>query len=197
VYVGITGGIGSGKTTVADLFSKNFSDVGAVVIHADELAHIALAVGSPLIPEVARAFGAQLVDDQGVLNRRALGNIVFASPSKLRVLESLVHPEVGRLAALARDKAPVGSIVFYDVPLLVEKNMHEQFDQILVVESPMDMRHERLIRRGLTLDEIDARVGAQASDLERRAIADFVITNDGGLDRLAELVQNVWTKLTA
>jgi dephospho-CoA kinase len=197
VYVGITGGIGSGKTTVADLIHDNFSDDGAVVIHADELAHQALGVGSPLIPEVARAFGENLVNDEGVLNRRALGNIVFASPSKLKVLESLVHPEVARLAREARSEAPAGSIVFYDVPLLVEKNMHEQFDQVLVVESPMDLRRERLIRRGLTLDEIDARVAAQATDLERRAIADFVIVNDAGLDRLADQVSNVWTALSA
>ncbi len=197
MYVGITGGIGSGKTTVADLFAENFSEAGAVVVHADELAHQVLAVGSPLIPEVARAFGVELVDDAGVLNRRALGNIVFASPSKLKVLESLVHPEVARLARLARDQAPSGSVVFYDVPLLVEKNMHEQFDQILVVESPMDLRRERLIRRGLTLDEIDGRVGAQATDLERRAIADFVIVNDAGLDRLADQVRNVWAALSA
>lgn len=197
MYVGITGGIGSGKTTVADLIHDNFSDDGAVVIHADELAHQALGVGSPLIPEVARAFGENLVNDEGVLNRRALGNIVFASPSKLKVLESLVHPEVARLAREARSEAPAGSIVFYDVPLLVEKNMHEQFDQVLVVESPMDLRRERLIRRGLTLDEIDARVAAQATDLERRAIADFVIVNDAGLDRLADQVSNVWTALSA
>jgi len=197
VYVGITGGIGSGKTTVADLFGELFSADGAVVIHADELAHRALAASSRLLPVIAERFGADLIDALGNVDRRALGDIVFADESKRQALEELVHPEVARLARVAKESAPVDSIVFYDVPLLAEKSMANQFDAVIVVECPIETRRIRLIERGLTLPEIDARIAVQASDDERRAVADFVITNGTSLSDLVKQVESVWAALTA
>ncbi len=192
VYIGLTGGIGSGKSTVARIFAE----LGAVVVDADELARGVLATGEPLVDEVEKQFGPGLVSN-GVLNREALAKKVFADPELRLALEQLVHPEVIRRLAAIRAEVPPGSVLIYDVPLLAEKSMESQFDAVVVVHSPLEERLERLERRGLARPDAEARISHQASDDERLAVATYVIDNSGSIDELRAQCQTVWQAITA
>ena len=192
VYIGLTGGIGSGKSTVAQIFAE----LGAVVVDADELARGVLAPGEPLVEVVEKQFGPGLVNN-GVLNREALGKKIFAD-SELRIaLERLVHPEVVKRLAAIRDDVSADDVLIYDVPLLTEKSMESQFDAVVVVHSPLEERLERLERRGLARPEAEARISHQASDDERMAVATYVIDNSGSIDELRDKCQTVWQAITA
>ena len=191
MYVGLTGGIGAGKSTVADMFAA----LGAFVISADELAHRALAPGSPLIAQVAAIFPG--VVSGGVIDRKKLADAVFADSDARVRLEHIVHPQVAAWAQQARAAAEADRIVIYDVPLIVEKGMADQFDAVVVVVAPADVRIQRLVRRGLTESDAVARMASQASDVQREEVADFIISNDGGLEHLREQVTHVYSALSA
>jgi dephospho-CoA kinase len=171
--MGLTGGIGSGKST----FAAMLADLGAVVIDADALARQALAPGSPLVAEVAAMYPD--VVDEGVIDRGALAAHVFTDAQAKAWLEGLVHPEVARLAAHARQAAGPDSLVVYDTPLLVEKGTAGDFDVVVVVEAPLEDRLSRLEQRGLSRPDALARMAVQATDDERAAVADLVVSNGG------------------
>lgn len=192
VYIGLTGGIGSGKSTAA----KFFADLGAIVIDADEQARAALGQGSPLLADIEFQFGPGLVSD-GVLDRQALASTVFADEEKRVQLEQLVHPEVARRVRDIRAELPDGAVVIYDVPLLVEKSMESHFDAVIVVHSPAESRLERLEHRGVTREDAKARMSHQASDEQRSAVATYVVDNSGDLEDLRRQCEQVWSAISA
>jgi len=189
--VGLTGGIGSGKSAVAVLLAEH----GAHVIDADKVAREVVAAGTSGRDQIVAEFGAEVLGEDGSLDRARLAEIVFTDPQARQKLNAIVHPLVAeRLAAtLAQDGSD--GVVVYDVPLLVEGSVQDRhdFDLILVVEAPEQVRIERLVRnRGMTEGQIRARMASQASDEQRRAVADVVIINDGDRGELSAAVEDVW-----
>ncbi|MDN5559482.1 MAG: dephospho-CoA kinase [Ruaniaceae bacterium] len=174
IILGLTGGIGAGKSTVAELFAAR----GVTVIDADAIAREVTAPGTRGHDAVAAEFPHAVVD--GVLDRSALARIVFTDDDARRRLEGIVHPLV---YAESERRAAGHEIVLHDVPLITEKGRADRYDAVIVVGASQDVRRDRLIRRGMTDADITARIAAQASDSERRQIADFWIDNDG--DRAA------------
>jgi dephospho-CoA kinase len=172
-----------------------FAERGAVVIDADKIAREVVEPGTDGFAEVVARFGDGVVSD-GRLDRPELAKIVFADDAARRDLNAIVHPRVGartaQLAAAAGDDA----VVVYDVPLLAESEMAAGFDRIVIVEAPVRLRIERLAGRGMAEADARARMASQASDEQRRAIADEVITNDGSREELARQVDAVWQRLT-
>jgi dephospho-CoA kinase len=190
--VALTGGIGAGKSLVANFFFT----LGAQVIDADQLARKAIERGSDGFDEVVNAFGDEILKD-GDIDRRKLGEIVFADPDKRRILESIVHPRVQRALADARKSLTDGEILIYEIPLLVETNAASKFDLVITVEAPLDARIERLKERGLFQNEIERRIASQASSEARIAVADFVIKNEGSEEELLRKVEDIWEELNA
>lgn len=192
--VGLTGGIGSGKSLV----SAFLASFGAVIIDYDLLAREAVAPGSAVLAAVLDRFGHDLLQPDGHLNRPALGEMVFDDPAARRELEAITHPAIGELAWAADESAPPGSIVVHDHPLLVESGMAGLCDVVVVVDVPVDLQIERLVAlRGMTASAAQARVAAQSSREDRRAAADIVIDNSGSLDDLRVEVERVWEQLKA
>jgi dephospho-CoA kinase len=189
LMVGLTGGIGSGKSAVA----ARMVELGAVLIDADLLARDAVAPGTPGLAEVVAAFGAELLTGTGELDRAAMARVVFSDPDARRRLEAIVHPRV-RAATEARvAAAPADAIVVNELPLLVEAGLAGAYDLIVVVLAGVDLRVARLVRdRGMAETEVRARIAAQATDEQRRAVADVVITNDGSLAELRSTVDRAW-----
>ena len=196
--IGLTGGIAAGKSTV----SRRWAEHGAVVVDADRLARDAVAPGSPGLARVAERFGPSVLAADGSLDRPALGSIVFADADARRDLEAITHPEVWRLAQQAFDAAEAAdpdALVVYDVPLLAEARGRRPiaFDAVVVVDAPAAQRVERLVVfRGATRDEAERRVGAQASDAERLALADHVVDATGTVDETIRSADDVWARLT-
>ena len=190
--IGLTGGIGAGKSLVANYF---FS-LGAEVIDADQLARQAIERGSVGFDEVVAAFGDSILKD-GDINRRALGDIVFADIDKRKVLESIIHPKVQQALADARSGLSVNQILIYEIPLLVETNAADKFDLIITVEAPLEQRIERLKKRGLMQSEIEKRIASQATPEARRAVADIVIENNGSEEDLLRKIEAIWEELNA
>jgi dephospho-CoA kinase len=187
--VGLTGGIGAGKSAVA----RRLAELGALVIDSDQLAREVVRGGTPGFDEVVAAFGESVVGPDGELDRPALGRIVFDDPDKRARLEQIVHPRVRARAAEIVAAAPPDAIVVNDVPLLVEAGLAAAYDLVVVVLAPADVRLERLVsERGLDPEHARARMAAQASDEQRRAVADVVIENDGPLDDLRDAVDRAW-----
>lgn len=191
--IGLTGGIGAGKSAVA----ARLAELGAVVVDADALAREVVAPGTDGLAALVEAFGPGILDDDGSLHRPTLAKLVFADASQLALLEGITHPRIGartaELIALAEEtEAPV---VVHDVPLLVEKQMGAAFDAVLVVEAPRELRLSRLEARGVTRDDAEARMRTQATDDERREVATLVLDNSGDLDALHAQVDAVWTDL--
>ncbi|WP_460967687.1 dephospho-CoA kinase [Pedococcus soli] len=188
--VGLTGGIGSGKSTVA----QRFSALGAVVIDADALAREVVAPGSQGLQAVAERFGDDVLDDEGGLNRPALGAIVFADPAARRDLEAITHPLIAARTSELVEQAGERSIVVHDVPLLVEKQMGPSYHLVVVVGAAESTRVKRLAAtRGMTEQEARSRIAAQAGDEERRAAADVWIDNDGAREDLGVAVDRLWS----
>jgi dephospho-CoA kinase len=192
IAIGLTGGIGSGKSTVASMLAAR----GAVVIDADELAREVVEVDRPGHSAVVGRFGEKVLAANGSLDRGALAALVFNDPVALADLEAIVHPKV-RAAIVARlaGEATSDHVVVVDVPLLVERGEPESFGfaGVLVVDAPLDMALERLVsRRGMDRADAQARIATQASRDERIARADFVIMNMGTLDELSEMVRRAW-----
>ena len=196
IRVGLTGGIGSGKSEVERLLAAH----GATVVDADVLAREAVAPGTPGLAAVLEAFGSSVQDADGNLDRAALAAVVFADPAQRARLEGIVHPLVReRAEALARDAATSGAgLVVYTVPLLVETGRVHDFDVVVVVDAAVDVRLDRLVRqRGMSPDDARARMAAQATRAERLAAADLVVPNDGTPRELAEQVDRLWDELSA
>jgi dephospho-CoA kinase len=193
LLVGLTGGIGSGKSTVAEMLGEH----GAIVIDADDLARLAVDPGTPGFERLVAEFGERILDGAGGLDRAALAEVVFRDPEARRRLETIVHPEVGKLfaeqAARYRD---TDRVVVYSVPLLVEAGLRDAFDVVVTVETSKEARAGRLeAGRGMSKLTARERMDAQASDEERRQAADIVIGNDGSLDDLRRDVAALWATL--
>jgi len=193
VLVGLTGGIGAGKSTVATMLAER----GAVVIDADDLARRAVARGTDGFDRVVEAFGREILDDDGDIDRRRLAEIVFADGERRAGLEAIVHPEVARLLAGSLEPfQDTDRVVVYVTPLLAESGMAEGFDVVVVVVADVDRRIERLMHdRGMSADDVRARIAAQINDEDRARIADVLLDNDGEPPRLAPQVDRLWTAL--
>ena len=192
MYLGLTGGIGSGKSTAA----RMFADLGAIVIDADAIAKEVLEPGQVGYESVVNNFGEEILDSSGNIDRVILAGKVFGNTTKLKELEEIVHPAVANKVAQIRESLPAGSTIIYDTPLLIEKSLQQQFDQVIVVLAPEDLRTQRLLARGLAQNDIIARMSNQATDELRREIANYVINNSSTLMELREEVQKVWTQIS-
>lgn len=193
MYLGLSGGIGSGKSTV----SKILSELGAVVIDADVIAREVLLPGTLGYASAVKAFGSGILDDKGNIDRKRLAKLVFENPIELAKLEAIVHPAVIARVAEIRNSLPESAVVVYDTPLMFEKQLQSQFDKVLMVVADSKLRQSRLVERGLELDDISARMANQASDEQRIKIADFVIENNGSPEQLQEQVIKVWQQISA
>jgi dephospho-CoA kinase len=175
--VGLTGGIGAGKSTVADLFSQK----GAVVIRSDELARQVIEPQTPGFQQVIDRFGKDFVNAEGYIDRAKLAQIVFHDDAALKDLENIIHPLVRSKTNQIIDQHTSETIIVNEIPLLLEKKMESLFDFLVIVISSEKNRLERLAQRGLTTEQASARMAKQVSDDERKAAADFLIVNDGNL----------------
>ena len=189
--VGLTGGIGAGKSTVADLFSQK----GAVVIRSDELARQVIEPQTPGFQQVIDRFGKEFVNSEGYIDRTKLAQIVFQDDAALIDLENIVHPLVRSKTNQIIDQHTSETIIVNEIPLLLEKKMESLFDFLVIVISSEKNRLERLAQRGLTTEQATARMAKQVSDDERKAAADFLIVNDGNLDQLEADVEKIWQTL--
>lgn len=190
--VGLTGGIGAGKSEV----SARLAAQGAVVIDADAIAREVVEPGTEGLAEVVEAFGPEVLLPDGKLDRPRLGEIVFADPELRGKLNTIVHPRVGaRMAELERE-AGTGAIVVHDVPLIAESGRTDAYDLVVVVDVPPRVQLDRLVRRrGMTREQAEARMAAQASREQRLAIADIVIDNSSSLTELDRQVGDLWSEL--
>jgi dephospho-CoA kinase len=190
--VGLTGGIGAGKSEVSRLLVEH----GAVLIDADRIAREVVALGTPGLAAVVEAFGEEVLTADGSLDRPKLGSIVFADPEKLAVLNSIVHPLVGARSRELEEAAAADAVVIHDVPLLTENGLAPLYDLVIVVDASPETQLDRLVRlRGMTEEDARARMAAQATREQRRRIADVLIDNDVPLDALHKRVTEVWEDL--
>jgi dephospho-CoA kinase len=193
VRVGLTGGVASGKSTVAAILR----DLGAVVIDADALAREVVGPGTPGLDAVVAAFGPEVLGPDGGLDRARLGALVFADADRRTALEAIVHPLVRARAAELEASAPAGAVVVHDIPLLVETGQAGSFDAVLVVDVPVDVQVARAVQdRGWSDDEARSRIAAQASREDRLAVATYVIDNAGTAEDLRQRVAEVFVALT-
>lgn len=191
--VGLTGGIASGKSAV----SQRMAGHGAVIIDADQLARQAVAPGSEALAEIVEHFGEDILTEQGRLDRAALGRRVFDDDAAREQLNSIVHPRVRAEAARQREYVADGSVVVEDIPLLIETGQQDRFDVVVVVQAPHEERVRRMVEdRGMSREEAESRVSAQATDEQRAAAADVVLDNSGSLDELVRQVDDLWETLS-
>ena len=192
LLVGLTGGLGAGKSTVA----RMLADRGAVIVDADELARRAIAPDTPGHRKVLEAFGDGVLAQDGSIDRRALAAVVFDDPEARRALESITHPEVFRmLADEVERRRDTDDVVVFDAPLIVETGFDETTDVLVVVALDPALQVERVVARGMDRAEAEARIAAQASPEERRSRADEVLHNDGDLEDLERQVEALWERL--
>jgi dephospho-CoA kinase len=190
--VGLTGGIGSGKSEV----SRRLAAQGAVIIDADLIAREVVAPGTEGLAEVERAFGGDVLGPDGALDRGRLGDIVFADQQRLATLNAIVHPRVGARMRELEDAAGPGAVVVHDVPLIAENGLAGAYDLVVVVDAPPRVQLDRLVRlRGMTPEQAAARMAAQASREDRLAIAGMVVDNSGSLAELDRQVGELWAEL--
>ena len=189
LLIGLTGGIGSGKSAVA----TRLAELGAIVIDADAIAREVVEPGTDGLVQVVAEFGPDVLTATGELDRAALGRLVFADPQRRQALERIIHPRVRARSAEIVSTAPDDAVVVNDIPLLVETGQAKNFPLVIVVLAAEDVRVARLARdRGMTEDDARARIAAQATDEQRREVADIVIVNDGTLDDLRVAVDAAW-----
>ncbi|MBV9823766.1 MAG: dephospho-CoA kinase [Actinobacteria bacterium] len=191
--IGLTGGIGSGKSTVG----ARLVELGAVLVDSDRLAREVVAVGKPGLAEVVERFGPEVLAADGSLDRPRLGQLVFGDPAALADLNAIVHPLVrARSEELTEAAAASGAAaVVQDIPLLVEGGLAPGFDAVIVVEAPLELRLQRLAGRGMDEQTARARIAAQASDEQRREVADVLLDNSGSVEQLNAQVDAAWARL--
>ncbi|GAA3493482.1 MULTISPECIES: dephospho-CoA kinase [Streptomyces] len=190
--VGLTGGIGAGKSEVSRLLVRH----GAVLIDADRIAREVVEPGTPGLAAVVKAFGEEILAEDGSLDRPRLGALVFSDPEKLATLNSIVHPLVGARSRELEEAAPEDAVVVHDVPLLTENGLAPLYDVVIVVDASPGTQLDRLVRlRGMSEEDARARMAAQATREQRRAVADIVVDNDVPLDALERRVEEVWADL--
>jgi dephospho-CoA kinase len=190
LIVALTGGIGAGKSLAA----QYFSDLGARVVDADQLARVAIERGSEGFDEVVLRFGEKIMRD-GDIDRKALAEIIFSDAQAKEDLEAIIHPRVRELFAEVVSDLQPGEVLIYEIPLLAESGTAKNFDLVITVEADLELRKERLRKRGMFISEIERRIASQATRDARQALADFVITNDGDEDQLLRAVENLWEEL--
>jgi dephospho-CoA kinase len=191
--IGLTGGIGSGKSTVAAQLAAR----GAVIVDADRIAREVVAAGTPGLSAVVEAFGRNVLTSDGELDRPALAAVVFADAGARARLDAIVHPLVRQRAGEVEGAASADAVVVHDVPLLVETGQAASYDLVLVVEADEAARVARLVGRGLSASDARARIASQASDEERRAVADVVLDNSGTPEQLTAQVDRFWAERVA
>ncbi|WP_435715508.1 dephospho-CoA kinase [Aeromicrobium sp. CF4.19] len=192
--VGLTGGIGSGKSTV----SARLAEHGAVVIDYDLLAREAVEPGTPALEQIAERFGAAVIAADGSLDRPALGSVVFTDDTARRDLEAITHPAIRELGLRREDEASDAGVVVHDHPLLAEMGMARQCDVVVVVDVPLEVQVERLVeQRRMSASDARARIAAQASREDRLAVADVVLDNAGSPEALEIAVDALWDDLAA
>jgi dephospho-CoA kinase len=193
LLVGLTGGLASGKSTVAQMLARR----GAIVVDADALSRLAVAPGTPGLARIVESFGNGILDSSGDLDRQALASVVFADETKRRLLESIVHPEVFRLLAEVVERhRDTDDVVVFDAPLIVETGFDQACDFLVVVSAPADAQVERVARtRGMTEDEARSRIASQTSSAHRESRADVVVKNVGTLEELERQVAELWEEL--
>lgn len=192
--IGLTGGVASGKSTVASLLVA----AGAVLIDADALAREVVAKGTPGLDAVVEEFGTGLLTADGELDRPRMGELVFNDAEARKRLEAIVHPLVFQRIVELEESAPQGALVVHDIPLLAESGRADTFDAVVVVDTPRDLQVARMLRdRGWTRADAESRIAAQATREERLAIATHVIDNSGSLEQLEERVAEVVAELQA
>ena len=185
--VALTGGIGSGKSTVSEILEE----LGAYVIDSDQLARDVIERGSPGYESVLASFGDEILVD-GEIDRNKLGSIVFKDPASRLKLESIIHPLVRDAAEKLARNLPAGSVVINQIPLLVETDGAKRFDYVITVSADEELRRSRLIKRGMKDYEITHRLAAQVNDAARENVAHFVLTNNGTIDDLRRGVEALW-----
>jgi len=192
--VALTGGIGSGKSTVAQLLH----DKGAIIIDADAIAREIVEPGRPALAEIREAFGADVIAEDGSLDRSSLAQMVFSDPAALARLNGITHPRIAERSAELLAQASAEDVIVYDMPLLVEQGTAALagWDAIVVVDAPDDVRLDRAVARGLAREDARRRMAAQSSRADRLAIADHVLDNSGTREDLAARVDDLWTRLT-
>lgn len=189
IRVGLTGGIASGKSTVSAILRE----LGAVVIDADQLAREVVAPGTEGLAEIVAVFGEQVLTADGELDRPAMGALVFADEGRRRALEAIIHPRVRARSAEIEAAAPPDAVLVHDIPLLAESGMGSTFDAVVVVDVPQEVQLDRMLSlRAMTQDDARARIAAQASREQRRAIATHLIDNTGTLEDLRHRVTEVF-----
>ena len=190
LIVALTGGIGSGKSTVGQMFQ----DLGAIVTDSDQLARDVVERGTTGFDQIIAAFGDEVLKN-GDLNRAALADLVFKDPAKRKQLEQITHPLIRKAFAKIVESANGDSIVVNQIPLLVESNHDYKFDHVITVSASEAVRIERLLKRGMNLTQIQQRLQAQSNDAQREKISDSVIRNDGSQTDLLSEVEKVWELL--
>lgn len=190
--IGLTGGIGSGKSTVA----KMFAELGAHVIDADAVAREVVEPRTPGLAALVEEFGNGILDGDR-LDRTSLAQIVFEDEGARTRLNAIIHPLIGARTAELIAALPPDAVFLHDVPLLVELHLENAYDLVVVVDAPDELRVSRLVERGLTEDDARARIATQATREQRLAVADVVINNSGDLDQLREQVRSAWPKVAA
>ena len=190
--IGLTGGVGSGKSTVAALLAGH----GAVIIDADAIAREVVAPGQPALVELVEAFGDAILAADGSLDRAALAAAAFTDDDARARLNAITHPRIAARTAELMAAAPPDAVIVHDVPLLVENGLAPAYDLVVVVEADAEVRLERLAQRGLPAAEARRRMAAQASDDERREVADVVVTNNGDLTALARQIDDLWEEIS-
>ena len=190
LIVALTGGIGSGKSTVGQMFQ----DLGAIVTDSDQLARDVVERGTTGFDQIIAAFGDEVLKN-GDLNRAALADLVFKDPAKRKQLEQITHPLIRKAFAKIVESAKGDSIVVNQIPLLVESNHDYKFDHVITVSASEAVRIERLLKRGMNLTQIQQRLQAQSNDAQREKISDSIIRNDGSQTDLLSEVEKVWELL--
>ena len=193
LVIGLTGGIGSGKSTVANLLQGH----GAIVIDVDALGRVVIAPGGRAEQAVINEFGDGIVTD-GVIDRAKLAEVVFADGAALDRLTAISHPAINAELSERLGELPHDSVAVLDMAILVESNLGRgMYSTVITVEAPLALRVDRAVARGMKRADVEARLAAQASDDQRRVVADIVIVNDGDLDTLKAAVAATWQRLTA
>jgi len=193
LMVGLTGGIGAGKSTVAGMLAER----GAIVIDADAIAREVVEPGMPTLDKLVERFGPQILQPDGSLDRPALAAVAFVDDATRKELEAITHPAIGEEFLRRVAAAPPGSVVVHDVPLLVESKRGFEYAAVIVVEAPIETRLDRLEARGIPRDDARRRIELQASDEDRRKVATWVVDNAGDRAQLEKQIAEIWTDLEA